>query len=74
MSSTKRIFGISRPRRNTIWATFSIVGTDSKNIIAIAAFLAGNIPTIIFGGIWLHYKGSRDTLNDLKRIQVEDLK
>lgn len=36
-------------------------------------FLVGNIPTAVFGGIWLHYKGRRDTLEDLKKMRIEDL-
>ena len=36
-------------------------------------FLVTNIPTAVFGGIWLHYKGRRDTLEDLKRMKIEDL-
>ncbi len=36
-------------------------------------FLVTNIPTVIFGGIWLHYKGRRDTVEDLKRMRIEDL-
>lgn len=45
-----------------------------QKILAVAAiFLALNIRTIILGGIWLHYKGRRDKLNDLKRMQIEDL-
>ena len=36
-------------------------------------FLVGNIPTVVFGGIWLHCKGRRDTLEDLKKMQIEDL-
>ena len=36
-------------------------------------FLVGNIPTVVFGGIWLHYKGRRDTYEDLKRMRIEDL-
>jgi hypothetical protein len=36
-------------------------------------FLVSNIPTAVFGGIWLHYKGRRDTLEDWKRMQIEDL-
>lgn len=42
-------------------------------IAAGAVFLVANIPTIVFGGIWLHYKGRRDTLDDLKRMRIEDL-
>ena len=36
-------------------------------------FLVANIPTVVFGGIWLHCKGRRDTLEDLKRMSIEDL-
>ncbi len=36
-------------------------------------FLVGNIPTVVFGGIWLHYKGRRDTVADLKKMRIEDL-
>lgn len=36
-------------------------------------FLVSNIPTAVFGGIWLHCKGRRDTYEDLKRMQIEDL-
>ena len=36
-------------------------------------FLVTNIPTAVFGGIWLHYKGRRDTMEDLKRMRIEDL-
>lgn len=36
-------------------------------------FLAANIPTVVFGGIWLHYKGRRDTVADLKKMRIEDL-
>lgn len=42
-------------------------------IAAGVVFLVTNIPTAVFGGIWLHYKGRRDTLEDLKRMQIEDL-
>lgn len=36
-------------------------------------FLVTNIPTVVFGGVWLHYKGRRDIQEDLKRMQIEDL-
>ncbi len=36
-------------------------------------FLVGNIPTVVFGGIWLHYKNRRDFQDDLKRMRIEDL-
>ena len=36
-------------------------------------FLVSNIPTAVFGGIWLHCKGRRDTVADLKKMRIEDL-
>ena len=42
-------------------------------IAAGVVFLVTNIPTAVFGGIWLHYKGRRDTYEDLKRMRIEDL-
>lgn len=42
-------------------------------IAAGVLFLVMNIPTVVFGGIWLHCKGRRDTVEDLKRMQIEDL-
>ena len=45
-----------------------------NTVIAVGGlFLVMNIPTVVFGGIWLHYKGRRDTLEDLKRMSIEDL-
>jgi len=45
-----------------------------RTLIAVGVvFLVTNIPTVFFGGIWLHYKGRRDTLEDLKRMRIEDL-
>ena len=38
-----------------------------------ALFLVMNIPTVVFGGIWLHCKGRRDTVEDLKKMRIEDL-
>lgn len=58
----------------TFFVVFNMVGAGPANIVVIAiTFLAVNIPTIIFGSIWLHYKSRKDTLNDLKRMQIEDL-
>ena len=37
------------------------------------AFLIGNIPTAVYGGIWLHYKNRRDILDDVKKMRLEDL-
>lgn len=42
-------------------------------IAAGVVFLVANIPTVVFGGIWLHYKGRQDTYEDLKRMRIEDL-
>ena len=43
-------------------------------VAAVAVlFLAANIPTVVFGGIWLHYKNRRDFKDDLKRMKIEDL-
>lgn len=39
----------------------------------VVVFLVSNIPTAVFGGIWLHYKGRKDALDDLKRMRIEDL-
>jgi len=54
--------------------TVKAPSVTAGQVIAVAVFfLVGNIPTVIFGGIWLHYKGRRDTLEELKRMRVEDL-
>ena len=46
----------------------------AEEVVAVGlVFLVSNIPTVVFGGIWLHYKGRRDTLDDLKRMRIEDL-
>ena len=53
----------------TIFVAFNMVGTGPRNILVIVAtFLAANVLTIVFGGIWLHYKG-RWT----QRTQIEGL-
>ena len=53
----------------TIFVAFNMVGAGPKNMLVIAAtFLAANVLTIIFGGIWLHYKGRRT-----QRTQIEGL-
>ena len=50
-------------------------GTSIGETIAISVvvFLVTNIPTVVFGGIWLHYKGREDTREDLKRMRIQDL-
>lgn len=46
----------------------------AEEVIAVGlVFLVTNIPTVVFGGIWLHYKGRRDTYEDLKKMRIEDL-
>ena len=45
-----------------------------ENLLVLGGiFLVANIPTIIFGGIWLYFKSRRDTLDDLQRMQIKDL-
>lgn len=39
----------------------------------VGLFLVCNIPTVVFGGIWLHYKSRRDFQDDLKKMKIEDL-
>ena len=36
-------------------------------------FLVANIPTVVYGGIWLHYKSRRDFQDGLNRMRIEDL-
>ncbi|MGI5963474.1 MAG: hypothetical protein ACOX7N_07150 [Lawsonibacter sp.] len=36
-------------------------------------FLVSNIPTVVFGGIWLHYKNRHDFQEDMNRMKIEDL-
>ena len=36
-------------------------------------FLVANITTVVYGGIWLHYKNRRDFQNDLQKMRIEDL-
>ena len=53
---------------------FSGVSPMGETIaIAVVAFLVTNVPTVVFGGIWLHYKGREGTREDLKRMQIQDL-
>lgn len=39
----------------------------------VGLFLVSNIPTVVFGGVWLHYKGRRDLQADLRKMKIEDL-
>ncbi len=36
-------------------------------------FLVGNIPTLVFGGIWLAQKNRDDLQDDLKKMSIQDL-
>ena len=36
-------------------------------------FLLANIPTVVLGGIWLHYKTRRDLREEMKRMDLQDL-
>ena len=33
----------------------------------------GNIPTVVLGGIWLHYKNRRDFQDEMKKMNIQDL-
>jgi len=58
----------------TFLIAFNMIGIGPRNLIVLTLiFLITNIPTAVFGGIWLHYKGRQDTLNDLKKMRIEDL-
>ena len=32
-----------------------------------------NIPTVVLGGIWLHYKNRRDFQSELNKMNIQDL-
>lgn len=50
------------------------VSVTPGEVVALAGlFLVSNIPTVVFGGIWLHYKSRRDFRDDLKKMKIEDL-
>ena len=36
-------------------------------------FLIDNIPTVVLGGIWLHYKNRRDFQDELNKMNIQDL-
>ena len=36
-------------------------------------FFVSNIPTVVFGGIWVQYKKRRGFQDDLKKMKIEDL-
>ena len=47
----------------------------NHGVIAAAAgvFLVSNIPTLVFGGIWLHFKNRQDLREELRKTRLEDL-
>ena len=52
----------------------TVGGMSLGYILALGVvFLVSNIPTLIFGGIWLHFKNRRDLREDMKRMRIEDL-
>ena len=58
----------------TLAVVLNMADAGSRVLLAIGLmFLITNIPTIVYGGIWLHCKGRRDTLEDLKKMRIEDL-
>ena len=58
----------------TTLIAINLIGAVPRNLIAMAViFLVANISTVVFGGIWLHFKGRQDTMDDLKRMKIEDL-
>ena len=45
-----------------------------KELLPVAGvFLVSNIPTVIYGGIWLYYKNRRDWKNEVQRMTIQDL-
>ncbi len=58
----------------TLLLAFNLVGAAPGNLVIMGIiFLVTNIPTIVFGGIWLHCKGRKETLDGLNRMRIEDL-
>ena len=41
--------------------------------ILIQAMLHSLVFTVVFGGIWLHYKNRRDLREEMKRMDLQDL-
>jgi len=51
------------------WEAF----TGAELGAAGGVFLVANIPTVVLGGIWLHYKNRRDLREEMKRMDLQDL-
>ena len=58
--------------RNPLQQTVGGVSLGAILVLGVL-FLVCNIPTLIFGGIWLHFKNRRDLWEDMKRMRIEDL-
>lgn len=58
--------------RNPLQQTVGGVSLGAILVLGVL-FLVCNIPTLIFGGIWLHFKNRRDLREDMKRMRIEDL-
>ena len=48
------------------------VGPETA-LTAAGVFLVNNIPTVVLGGIWLHYKNRRDFQDEIKKMNIQDL-
>ena len=48
------------------------VGPETA-LTAAGVFLVNNIPTVVLGGIWLHYKNRRDFQDEMKKMNIQDL-
>lgn len=45
-----------------------------EGLLAVGGiFLVCNIPTVVLGGIWLHYKNRRDFQDEIKKMNIQDL-
>ena len=45
-----------------------------EGLLAVGGiFLVCNIPTVVLGGIWLHYKNRRDFQDEMKKMNIQDL-
>ena len=45
-----------------------------EGLLAVGGiFLVCNIPTVVLGGIWFHYKNRRDFQDEIKKMNIQDL-
>ena len=45
-----------------------------EGLLAVGGiFLVCNIPTVVLGGIWLHYNNRRDFQDEIKKMNIQDL-